>query len=248
MLRLLSLSGLLAMGTVAEAPDLAEAERRAARAQETAREAVARAATSDTTEMPEDFNASVERAARVAENDFPALAEALTDPATRASIATLMEEAEALAASLRQPAAAEGQLAVYVIASFSMPEASLRALIQQGELAGAPVVLRGLVDNSIEATLEQVQTLYEETTRPEPGVLIDPTLFARFAIDQVPTVVVAESPAETCTEAACPTPRHVKIAGDVPLRYALDAIARAKPAYRDPLQPRLAALEPGKAW
>lgn len=248
MLRFLILSGLLAMTATAEVPDLAEAERQAERAQDTAREAVARAATTETPETPEDVNASVERAAKLAENDLPGLAEVITDPATRASIGRLMEEAEALAAALHRPAAAEGQLAIYVFASFSMPEASLRALVQQGELAGAPVVLRGLVDNSIEVTLEQIQNLYKDTTRPESGVLIDPTLFARFAIDQVPTVVVAESSAAPCTEAVCPTPRHVKIAGDVPLRYALDAIARAKPAYRDPLQPRLFALEPGKAW
>lgn len=78
--------------------------------------------------------------------------------------------------------------------------------------------------------------------------MIDPTLFARFGIDQVPSVVVAEYAAGACTPEACPTPDHVKLAGDVPLRYALERIALTRPAYQSELRALMKALEPERQW
>ena len=111
-----------------------------------------------------------------------------------------------------------------------------------------PIVLRGLVDNSIEATMRAVHSLYVEGEKPETGAVIDPTLFQRFAVDQVPTVVVAEAAAGACTPTDCPIPEHVKIAGDVPLRYVLDRIALAKPQFRHELRALMPKLEPERQW
>jgi conjugal transfer pilus assembly protein TrbC len=129
-----------------------------------------------------------------------------------------------------------------------MPRGSLRSLIAQGELAGVPIVLRGLVNNSVEDTMQAVHSLYVEGERQESGAVIDPTLFERFDIKQVPTVVVAETPAVACSVEACPTPAHVKIAGDVPLRYSLDRIALAEPAFRNELRVLMKKLEPERKW
>lgn len=179
---------------------------------------------------------------------FPHLDAELTDPKTLSSIADLMDDAQALAAKLGVPQASDQDLSVYVFASFSMPDASLKSLIRQGELTGVPIVFRGLVNNSIEATMRAVHVLYTEGENPESGALIDPTLFQRFAIDQVPTVVVAEAAAGACTPTECPVPEHVRIAGDVPLGYALDRIALAKPEFRHELRVLMRKLEPERQW
>jgi hypothetical protein len=73
-------------------------------------------------------------------------------------------------------------------------------------------------------------------------------LFERFGITQVPTVVVSEAAAGACTPEACPIPAHVKIAGDVPLRYSLDRVALAEPAFRHELRALMKKLEPERQW
>lgn len=248
MLRLLMLGILLvAADTAADNDALRKASEQAERAKASVQSALHQVE-GKPPGRAETFDEALQRAGTLPASDFPMLERALADPEKLASIGTLMEDAKTLAAALHEARATEGRVAVYLFASFSMPDASLRALIRQGELVGVPIVLRGLIDDSVEATMQRVHGLYDQQERQETGVLIDPTLFARFAIDQVPTVVVAEAAAGACTQETCPIPRHVKIAGDVPLRYALDRIARAKPAYRDELRPMMAALEPGRHW
>ena len=78
--------------------------------------------------------------------------------------------------------------------------------------------------------------------------MIDPTLFERFSVTQVPSVVVAEAAAGRCSPESCPVPKHTKIAGDVPLRYSLDRIALAKPEFRHELRLLMKKLEPERAW
>ncbi len=96
--------------------------------------------------------------------------------------------------------------------------------------------------------MQAVHSLYTEGERQESGAVIDPTLFERFDVQQVPTVVVAETPAEACSIETCPTPAHVKIAGDVPLRYSLDRIALAKPELQHELRVLMKKLEPERDW
>ena len=96
--------------------------------------------------------------------------------------------------------------------------------------------------------MRAVHSLYGEGERQESGAVIDPTLFERFDVKQVPTVVVAESPAGACAVETCPTPAHVKIAGDVPLRYSLDRIALAEPQFRHALRVLMKKLEPERQW
>jgi conjugal transfer pilus assembly protein TrbC len=250
MLRILIFSALtMAIGVaVAEESDFVAADSRIEDVQRDTQSAMNEVDAVDVSKTLPSFEEAAQRSESLPQVRFPDLDAELTDPKTLSSIADLMDDAQALAARLGVPQASEAGVSVYVFASFSMPDASLKSLIRQGELAGVPIVLRGLVDNSIEATMRAVHSLYEEDEKPESGALIDPTLFQRFAIDQVPTVVVAERAATACTPTDCPIPEHVKIAGDVPLGYALDRIALAQPQFRHELRALMRKLEPERQW
>lgn len=249
MLRLLIVGTTMLLNVaVADVSDLESAERQADAVQADSTAALAAVDAVDVTETPPTFDEASRRAATLPAGDFTNLGVELTDPETLSTIADLLDNAQDLAAELGMAGKAGEGLSVYVFASFSLPDASLRSLIKQGELAGVPIVLRGLVNNSIADTMQRVHSLYKGGEKQDNGAVIDPTLFERFGVDQVPTVVVADSTAGVCTPEACPTPAHVKIAGDVPLRYALDRIATAAPQYRAELRALMKTLEPEREW
>ena len=249
MLRLLILMMTMAIGAaVADENDFAAADAQIDTVQRDTRSAMQDVDGVDVSQTLPSFEDASQRSESLPPARFPNLNAELSDPKTLSSIADLMNDAQALATKLGVSPPSKARLSVYVFASFSMPDASLKALMQQGELAGVPIVLRGLVENSLEATMRAVHSLYKEGERPESGALIDPTLFQRFGIDQVPTVVVAEQAAGVCMPTDCPVPDHVKIAGDVPLRYALDRIALAKPEFRHELRRLMRKLEPERHW
>ena len=249
MLRILIVSVVVAATAAsAELGDLDKAEAGAAAVQAATQSAIKDVDTADVTETLPTFDEAIRRSATLPAGTFPNLSEELTDPKTLSTIAELMDNANTLAAGLGLPADSNSRPSVYVFASFSMPTASLRSLIEQGELAGVPIVIRGLVNNSIEDTMQAVHSLYTEGERQESGAVIDPTLFERFSVTQVPTVVVAEAAAGQCSPESCPVPRHTKIAGDVPLRYSLDRIALAEPAFRHELRVLMKKLEPERDW
>ena len=250
MLRVLIFSA-LTMGigaVVADESDFVAADSRIIEAQRETRSAMNEVDAVDVSQTLPSFEEATQRSESIPHVRFPNLDAEMTDPKTLSTIADLMDDAQALATRLGMPQASETGVSVYVFASFSMPDASLKSLIRQGELTSVPIVFRGLVDNSIEATMRAVHSLYKEGEKPESGAVIDPTLFQRFAIDQVPAVVVAKKAAVACTPTDCPIPEHVKIAGDVPLRYALDRIALAKPQFRHELRVLMRKLEPERQW
>ncbi|MBK9132441.1 MAG: type-F conjugative transfer system pilin assembly protein TrbC [Gammaproteobacteria bacterium] len=120
-----------------------------------------------------------------------------------------------------------------VFISFSMPDDSLRALLRDAERTGSPLVLRGMVDNSMKRTVERIGELLgtgkpgkDVVDGPAPSLAIDPTLFERFGVDKVPTFILLLDAAAPCTPAGCPVPDHLKLAGDVSLAYALGVMAR----------------------
>jgi conjugal transfer pilus assembly protein TrbC len=120
-----------------------------------------------------------------------------------------------------------------------MPEESLRLLAQSAAETNAVLVLRGLHDHALKATLVRLRELLGDSARAaEPALVLDPTLFRRFDVDKVPTFVAALGRVERCTDSDCPVPEHLKVAGDVSLGYALQVMARrAKaPAMRDHIQ------------
>lgn len=120
--------------------------------------------------------------------------------------------------------AADGtQAPLLVLVSFGMPKPALRALAEQAARLGAPLVLRGLVSDSMTATTARIAE-FKDIQGLSLG--IDPTLFTRFEIDAVPAVILPLEPLLGCAPAECPVPRHVKLTGEAGLDYALSLIER----------------------
>jgi len=143
------------------------------------------------------------------------------------------------------PALAGDKERLLVFISASVPRESLQRLARQAARVGAPLVLRGVV-NDFPATAEFMRDILgepEKDGRPpatsskqgssqrKARALIDPTLFARFDVRQVPAVVLVPDGACVAGIRACPhdTPAHIHVTGDVTLDYALDHIARTHP-------------------
>ena len=100
---------------------------------------------------------------------------------------------------------------VLIFISFAMPMKSISGWLKQANLIGASVYLRGFVNNSFKDTLEIARQLFEKVVG---GVLIDPTVFNKYSILQVPAVVVQGDH------------DFDVIYGDVTLDYALESIGK----------------------
>ncbi len=104
--------------------------------------------------------------------------------------------------------------------SFSMPRLSLREAAAESAAAGAVMVLRGLYEDDPAKTASRIS---EMIGRSGAEVWIDPALFGCFSVKTVPQIVLARrhSPGADCKET-----RHVKVSGDVSVRYALGVIKK----------------------
>jgi type-F conjugative transfer system pilin assembly protein TrbC len=97
-----------------------------------------------------------------------------------------------------------------IFVSFSMPMATLKQLNLQAQEVGGKLVFRGLIKSSFKATIPQLKELGSE-------VLIDPTLFRTYKVNQVPAFVLQERSPTFPGEAV----RHDILYGNVSLPYAL---------------------------
>lgn len=137
----------------------------------------------------------------------------------------------------------ERDVALLVLVSFSMPQPSLRVLADDARRIGAPLVLRGLVNDSLPDTLAAVHEIVGKDA-DAAGFAIDPTLFSRFGVQSVPTWVLLLEPLRTCTKDRCAVPRHLRITGEAGLRHVLETMARAgDPAAADAASGLLAQLD-----
>ena len=135
--------------------------------------------------------------------------------------------------------------ALRVFVTLDMPAASLKGLADQAARSGAVLVLRGLKDHSMRATLAAVQALIGER---QIAWQIDPEAFKRFRVERAPTFVLLTggAAAESCT-ADCPvSSSFVAVAGDVSLDYALNAMVRQVPGSKPHAQPFLTRLRDSK--
>lgn len=127
------------------------------------------------------------------------------------------------------PLGAGPSLLVFV--SFSMPEPTLGRLVDQAARAGAILVLRGLVDGSLQQTVLRAQRLIGQR---QVGFQIDPQAFDRFSVSTTPTFVLIKdgvTPAP-CDAGTCyPSTGFVSAAGDVSIDYALEFIKRSAPRF-----------------
>jgi conjugal transfer pilus assembly protein TrbC len=113
-------------------------------------------------------------------------------------------------------------------ASFSMPEESLKRMIDDVHKAGGMVVLRGLPANSAKTFVAAMRRVVSQDTAT--NVAIDPRLFRAFNVQVAPTYVAVSSGFEPCDDFACKTavPPFDRIVGNVTVQYALETFADAK--------------------
>lgn len=166
---------------------------------------------------------------------------------TRADIGRLLDQAQETK-PLSTPEEKRGPQ-LYVFVSFSMPEITLKRLLSQAARIDASLILRGLVDDDLGKTKEKIVRLMEADaqgkTRIKGGFAIDPTLFERFAITQVPSFVLTDAPVTRCTESDCASADHARLAGDITIDYALETLSREAPAMKASAEQLLARIKEG---
>lgn len=134
---------------------------------------------------------------------------------------------------------------VFLFASFSIPDPSLKVYLQEADRLGVPVVFNGFIDNSVVETEVRVRALYEDESISN-GFIIDPTLFDRFDITAVPTLISTTVDLDVCETTGCAEdaiPPHDRVAGNIPLTSLLEIIAKGNAQHASPARAVLEAVE-----
>jgi type-F conjugative transfer system pilin assembly protein TrbC len=113
------------------------------------------------------------------------------------------------------------QLLVFI--SLSQPEQGLIELGKQVKAANGALILRGLVDGSYKKTILALENFIDKAGI---GVSIDPELFTKYQIKQVPTFVITEVSKACAGNLTCIPASFDKLTGNVSLNYALDKFAQ----------------------
>ena len=142
--------------------------------------------------------------------------------------------AERHAGSLAGNAAGRGGTAeILIFTSLSVPAASWRQWARDAARSGAPLVLRGVGAGGLPETAKRIG---DRLGGAEAGVAIDPRLFRLFGIERVPAVAVVPGGVPPCRSRGCaadPAPAHDRIAGNISLAAALEAVAEEGDAGRE---------------
>lgn len=109
---------------------------------------------------------------------------------------------------------------IIIFVSFSMSNDSLKGWMKEAEMIHAPLVIRGLINNSFKETINRIGELTKDN---HGGLQIDPTLFERFDVKKVPAVVVVKD--NNCIPTMSCSLDYDIVYGDVTLTYALNKIA-----------------------
>lgn len=152
---------------------------------------------------------------------------------TPEDVQNLVQEAQTAVEKL--PAHEKEQMTVAIAVSLSMPKASLLRLAEDARDAGLPLTFRGVGTEITNKPDEKPKTILERYGKGlvarhmrdfeflrEVGatVQIDPVLFNRHGISDVPRVLVVR----VCRTACEKTAVLFEARGDVTLRYALEHI------------------------
>lgn len=79
---------------------------------------------------------------------------------------------------------------VFIFGSFSIPDATLRALLVQASEANVVFVLRGIpAGQTIKTVLQRLKRMLPDRQQI-PNVILDPTLFRRYQVQAVPAMVL----------------------------------------------------------
>ena len=150
----------------------------------------------------------------------------------------LPAERHATALAAARPNTAE----ILVFASLSVPAASWRQWAHEAARIGAPLVLRGVGEGGLRATVREIG---ERLGGAEAGGAIDPRLFRLFGIARVPAVVVVPGGVPPCRSRGCandPAPPHDVVTGNIGLAAALEAVADEGAAGRNAARDHLRGL------
>ena len=131
---------------------------------------------------------------------------------------------------------------ILLFTSLSVPAASWRQWARDAARIGAPLVMRGVAEGSLRATVKRIGG---RLGGAEAGVAIDPRLFRLFGVTRVPAVVVVPGGVPPCRSPGCsddPPPSHDRVTGNIGLAAALEAIAAEGSAGRDAARRHLARL------
>ncbi len=135
---------------------------------------------------------------------------------------------------------------VIVFLSLSVPSASWRQWADDAARADVPLVLCGVGEGGLPGTAKRIG---ERLGGAEAGVAIDPRLFRLFGVTQVPAVVVAPGGVPPCASRGCaedPPPDHDRIAGNIGLAAALEAVAAEGEAGRHTARRHLERMQGGE--
>ena len=131
---------------------------------------------------------------------------------------------------------------ILLFTSLSVPAASWRQWAREAARIGAPLVMRGVAEGSLRATVKRIGG---RLGGAEAGVAIDPRLFRLFGVTRVPAVIVVPGGVPACRSRGCsddPAPPHDRVTGNIGLAAALEAIAAEGSAGRDAARRHLASL------
>ena len=126
-----------------------------------------------------------------------------------------------------------GTAEILLFTSLSVPAASWRQWARDAARTGTPLVLRGVAEGGLRATVKRIGA---RLGGHDAGVAIDPRLFRLFRVERVPAVVVVPGGVPPCRSRGCSddaAPPHDLVTGNIGLVAALEAIAAEGGAGRD---------------
>ena len=135
-----------------------------------------------------------------------------------------------------------GTAEVLIFTSLAVPAASWRQWAREAARSGAPLVLRGVGERGLPATAREIG---DRLGGAEAGVAIDPRLFRLFGVTRVPAVVVVPGGVPHCRSRGCaddPAPPHDRIAGNIGLAAALEAVSEEGTVAREAARSHLERL------
>ena len=113
------------------------------------------------------------------------------------------------------------EVSFYIFASLGLSDNILKQMFEYAKAYNGVIVLRGIEDNSFIKTSNHIQMVAK--TEEEAAIIIDPTLFKKFQITQVPTYVLAKT--KVCPAGVSCASSFDKITGNITPKFALEKFA-----------------------
>ena len=119
---------------------------------------------------------------------------------------------------------AQHQTQAFIFLSSSMPQNSLTQWFYQADRLSIPIVLQGLIQDSMLETKKWIKTQLE-LAGGKGGIQIDPIAYETYGIAQVPAVVIVSHPPDCAPNQSCLPPDFDVVYGNMGLNSALQIMA-----------------------